>query len=97
MFKRKIIQKRVIALILAVVLLAAIPLLTASAVGGEKGKPHCVNGCGDNVTILPTQQVGLRCMMLLAQCNVCSAHMSFYSHEGRPNEYGFCTTCWQPW
>ena len=41
MLKRKIVQKRVIALVLAIILLAAIPILTASAVGEAVTCSNC--------------------------------------------------------
>ena len=97
MIKRKIIQKRVIALILAVVLLAAIPLMTtASAMGGEKGAPRCYRCQSTSLTILYKETIGLRCLYLEVRCNDCGHSMAFYSHEGNNNN-GYCSTCGHIW
>ena len=92
MLKRKIIQKRVIALVLAIVLLAAIPILTASAVGGFEKAKIC-SKCEAQIRheLLP---LGLRCHFVREYCD-CSA-IYFYSHEGR-NVNGYCSTCGNIW
>ena len=102
MFKRKIIQKRVIALVLAIVLLAAIPILTASAVTvGEKGATCTYPGCGKKfeVTLFPIGPTPIRCYVVRYICDQPNHYYEsiFYSHEGRPNQYGLCNYCNYPY
>ena len=101
MFRRKIIQKRVIALILAVVLLAAIPLMTTASAMMDGEKAEKCPYCGGNVQVLMAR-VGLRCYYVTKSCKAenptgtyCFVE-SFFSHEGR-NVNGYCSTCDFPW
>ena len=95
MFKRKIIQKRVIALILAMVLLAAIPILTASVVIAEEEvcPPH-------NIV---TTYYGPQKRCYLAECTMCDfKHLSHEMGSGPfYDEWGFarcrgCNTLFPP-